>query len=282
VALTSGGCASNPRMYADLHGVSLTSQIAYPYSQGMGFTLGQGAGGYLRAGQNYIGSFGGVLADDNYPSTVEGSFEHHPDIRQPWEIYVNSRGERFMREDHPSIDYREKALSRQAGQRAWVVADQDMMDKAPLWLPRWTKEKIMESFGTHPMFTKAESLAGLANKAGINPAGLAGSVAAYNRSIAEGATDSLGKTHRPAKYGKGPYYALRITATQLKSFAGLAIDEQLRVIRTDGSAIPGLFAAGEVIGGGVTGGAAYTNGSMVTPAVTFGRMIGQKMIKVGA
>ncbi len=282
VALATGGCASNPRMYQDLHGVSLTSQIAYPYAQGMGFTLGLAAGGYLRAGQNYIGSFGGILADDNYPSTVEGSFEHHPDIRQPWEIFVNARGDRFMREDHPSIDYREKALSRQSGQRAWVIADQEMMDKAPVMVPRWGKEKVMASYGTHPMFTKADTLNALANKAGINPTGLAASIAAYNRSLGEGTTDSFGKTHRPTKYGKGPFYALRITATQLKSFAGIAIDEQLRVIRADGSAVAGLYAAGEVIGGGVTGGAAYTNGSMVTPALTFGRMIGQKMIKVGA
>jgi fumarate reductase flavoprotein subunit len=75
---------------------------------------------------------------------------------------------------------------------------------------------------------------------------------------------------------------VRLTAWQLKSFAGLAIDAKLRVIRGDGSPIPNLFAAGEVIGGGATGGAAYTNGSMVTPALTFGRLVGQKFMKVGA
>ncbi|MDX2143896.1 MAG: FAD-binding protein, partial [Rhodospirillaceae bacterium] len=62
----------------------------------------------------------------------------------------------------------------------------------------------------------------------------------------------------------------------------LAIDGQMRVIRPDGAPIPGLYAAGEVIGGGATGGAAYTNGSMVTPAITFGRMVGQKIIKLKA
>jgi predicted oxidoreductase len=79
---------------------------------------------------------------------------------------------------------------------------------------------------------------------------------------------------------KGPYYAVRLTATQLKSFAGLAIDGNLRVIRPDGSPVPNLYAAGEVIGGGATGGAAYTNGSMVTPALTFGRLVGQRFMKL--
>ena len=60
-------------------------------------------GGYLRGGDKYLGSFPQILAEDTYPSAVDGSFEHHPEIRQPWEIYVNARGERFMREDHPSI-----------------------------------------------------------------------------------------------------------------------------------------------------------------------------------
>lgn len=282
VLLASGGCASNPRMYMDLHGVALTAAVAHPYSQGMGLTLGLAAGGYLRGGEKYLGSFPSVLADDNYPSTIDANFEHHPEIRQPWELYVNARGERFMREDHPSIDYREKAVRLQPGERFWVLADQAMIEKAPAWIPRWSQEKFFNAFGSHPMFTKSESLQALATKAGINPASLANTVQSYNRTLAEGNGDPFGREHRPMQLTKGPYYAVRLTAWQLKSFAGLAIDAKLRVIRADGAPVPGLFAAGEVIGGGATGGASYTNGSMVTPALTFGRLVGQRIIKVGA
>jgi fumarate reductase flavoprotein subunit len=276
VLIATGGCASNPRMYQDLHGVALTALIAYPFSLGMGLTLGLNAGGYLRGGEKYLGSFPALLSDDVYPSSVEASFEHHPEIRQPWELYVNARGERFMREDHPSIDYRERRVLGQPGERFWVLADQAMVEKAPLWFPKWPREKFMASFGSHPMFTRAETLSALAVKAGINPQGLATTVKAYNAALAEGAPDTLGREHRPLPIGKGPYYAVRLTATQLKSFAGLAVDARLRVIRQDGTPIPNLFAAGEAIGGGATGGAAYTNGSMVTPALTFGRLIAQR------
>jgi len=282
ILLSSGGCASNPRMYHDLHGVPLTSQIAYPFSQGMGLTLGQRAGGYLRGGEKYLGSFAGLLADDSYPSTVDGSFESHPEKRAPWEIYVNARGERFMREDHPSIDYRERSLLHQPGERMWVIGDQESIDKAPLWFPRWTKEKFLGNFGTHPMFTKADTLNALATKAGIDATKLSGTVKAYNNAINEGVPDAFSRDSRPAQIKRGPYYAVRLTATQLKSFAGLAIDGKLRVVRPDGSPIPNLFAAGEVIGGGATGGASYTNGSMVTPALTFGRLVGQRMMKFNA
>lgn len=283
VMLSAGGSASNPRMFRDQHNSELKALIAYPFSQGMGFTLGQRAGGYLRAGDKYLGgSFGSLLADDNFPSTVLTSFEHHPDKREPWEIYVNAHGHRFMKEDHPSIDYRERSLLHQPGERFWVVADQEMIDKAPLWFPRWSKEKFMEGFGTHPWFTKADTIRALATKAGIDSANLDATVKAFNSAINEGVADPWGRAHRPMQIKKGPFYAVRLTATQLKSFCGLAIDGKLRVIRRDGSPIPNLFAAGEVIGGGVTGGAAYTNGSNVTPALTFGRMIGQRMIKFNA
>jgi fumarate reductase flavoprotein subunit len=117
VVITAGGCASNPRMYEELHGTKLTTQIAYPYSQGQGILLGLGAGGYVRGGEHYNPLFGTLLADDNFPSEQQGGFASDPERRKPWEIYVNSRGERFMREDDPSVDSREHALGRQPGHR---------------------------------------------------------------------------------------------------------------------------------------------------------------------
>ncbi|MDX2224315.1 MAG: FAD-dependent oxidoreductase, partial [Rhodospirillaceae bacterium] len=282
VLLACGGCAANPRMFEDLHGVPLTAAVAYPFSQGMGLTLGQAAGGYLRGGEKFLGSFGTVLADDNYPSVQDVGYVSRPDTRPPWEIYVNAAGERFMREDHPSVDYREHALLRQPGMRLWVIASQEMMDKAPTAIPRWGKDKVMAAFGTHPMFTRAESLEALAVKSGINVAGLTATVAKYNTALKEGGVDAFGRVHRPLAIGQGPYYAIRLTSYSLLSFAGLAIDGQLRVVRPDGTAIPNLYAAGEVIGAGATSGNAYTNGSMVTPALTFGRLLGQRMLKFNA
>jgi len=282
VLLSCGGCAANPRMFADLHNAELTALVAHPYSQGAGLTLGQSAGGYIRGGEKYLGSFGGLMSDDSYPANNEGSIQHVPDKRLPSEIWVNSDGQRFMREDHPSVDYREHALNRQSGQRMWVIADQEMMDNATPFMNGWSKDKQMKSFDTHPMFTKAESLDALAVKAGVNPLGLAASVATYNRAIAEGAGDPFGRQHRPMGVSEGPYYAVRLTAYSLLSFAGLAVDGKLQVIRQNGTAVPNLYAAGEVIGAGATSGNAYTNGSMVTPAVTFGRLLGQRMLNFSA
>ena len=282
VLLASGGCASNPRMYRDLHNVDLTIEIAYPFSQGMGITLGQGAGGYVRGGDKFATLFGTILQDTNYPSPQYGGVMTNPETRPPWEIYVNVRGERFMREDHTSVDFREKSLLRQPGLRMWVIADQNMIDKAPPLMPRKKPEEFRAEFGQHPMFHKAETLEELAVKAGIHPRGLGTTVEAYNRAIKEGAHDPFGRNHRPVQFDKGPYYAIALTGWTVVSFAGLAIDGQLRVIRPDGSPIPNLYAAGEVIGAAATSGHAYTNGALVTPALTFGRLLGQRMLKFSA
>jgi fumarate reductase flavoprotein subunit len=46
------------------------------------------------------------------------------------------------------------------------------------------------------------------------------------------------------------------------------------VTRKDGSPIPNLYAAGEVLGSGATLGNAFVPGMMLTPALSLGRWLG--------
>ena len=282
VLIASGGFAANPRMFQDIHNVPLTAQTAYPYSQGMGLTLGQSAGGYIRGQNKFATLFGGLLSDNNYPSPMESYFSANPETRPPWEIYVNVHGQRFVREDHPSVDFREHALGEQPGLRMWVIADHEMMTKAKPFVGGWSVDQMMDGFKTHPMFSTARNLDGLAVKAGLNPQGLTSSVAGFNTAIDEGMPDPMGRNHRPVKIAKPPFYAVCMTGWTVVSFAGLSVDGQLRVIRPNGAAIPNLYAAGEVLGFASLSGKAYTNGASVTPAITFGQLLGQKMLNFSA
>ena len=58
---------------------------------------------------------------------------------------------------------------------------------------------------------------------------------------------------------------------------GFSAPVKLRVQRSDGSAVPNLYAAGEILGKGSLSGHAYVGGMSLTPALTFGRMIAQRM-----
>ncbi len=56
-----------------------------------------------------------------------------------------------------------------------------------------------------------------------------------------------------------------------------SIDARLRVIDIRGEPIPGLHAAGEALGHSQTSGKAYVGGMSVTPALSFGRLLGQTL-----
>jgi len=63
----------------------------------------------------------------------------------------------------------------------------------------------------------------------------------------------------------------------LLTFAGLDVNSQLEVLNQDREPIPNLYAAGEVLGAGATTGFGIVNGMMLTPALVFGRMIGERV-----
>lgn len=281
VVLASGGCASNPAMYEELHGVPLYCQVAHPNSQGIGLTLGLGAGGYIRGGDKYAALPGAILATNSYPSAPTAISSLNPSLRPPWEILVNSGGERFVQEDHPSINHIEHAIVRQPGHRHWAVFDTEILDKAPPLVPDWDAERVRDACGQHPMFHSADSLGELGVLAGINPRALTQTVEDYNKARDLDQPDPFRLQHRPLPIAKAPYYAVQMQGWTLISFAGLAVDGRLRVLTPGGQAVPNLYAVGEVIGAGATSGRAYTNGMLVTPALTFGRLLGKDYLALG-
>ena len=280
--LACGGYASNPEMFEELEGAQDYADVSYPYSQGAGITLALAAGGYVRGGEHHLPLFGGVLASDSYPAPMIGSVRPWPPDRPPWEIYVNVRGERFMPED-AGHDRHEHALLEQPEERCWVVFDEEIFSRAPQlvrgsFAGPLTGEDVRLAFDSGmAMFFKADSIEALADAAKINAAGLAQTVADYNRGQAKG-EDRFGREHLPLPIEKPPFYAIQLQSWLLTTFAGVAVDQELRVIREDGTPIPNLYAAGELLGSGQFCGRSYCGGMLVTPALTFGRLLGQKLL----
>ena len=281
VVLASGGCAANPRLFEDLHGVPLYAKTAYPTSQGDGLILGMSAGGAIVGGEKYA-SLPGLVPDAwQYPAQMHAWAPLHPMVRQPWEILVNARGERFVREDHPSVHQIERGIYRQPGHRHWAIFDADMLAQSEPIIPDWSRERLANEYQTHPMFSRAMSLETLAFRAGINAAALKQNIDDYNRRVRQGEPDRFGRTHRPMAIEKAPFYAIAMQGWTLVSFAGLSVNTGFQVLDPERRPIPNLYAIGEVIGAGATSGAAYTNGMLVTPAITFGRLLGARLSKGG-
>ena len=275
--LASGGYTADPALFAELNGYPLYNAAPYPFSRGAGLKLGRSVGGYLRGHENVFNNFGTLYNSETFPARAIGTVEHFPERRAPWEIYVNAHGQRFVREDIPSIDAREMALSQQPDRRYWIVFDRHILDSAPPIIVGWSRADMARAFAEDgPSFATGDSLAALAAAAGIDPDGLAASVAGFNYGVRTG-HDLLGRTHAPAPIAQAPFYAIRMQGGAITGAVGLAVDGELRVVRQDGTPIGHLYAAGELLGAGQTMGKAACGGMMVTPALTFGRLLGQRL-----
>lgn len=277
VLLSTGGYAGSPDMFREMTGIPLFAKAAYRHNRGGGYRLGVAAGGYLRGREKYLCNFGFILEDEKFPSPVTCRANTYPENRMPWEIYVNARGQRFIREDEPSVDMREHTLLKQPDLRYWIVFDQSILDQAPPLIVDWSKDQIAGAFGSHKMFMTAGSLADLAGKMGVDSAALMTTVADYNQAQASG-RDSFGRVHMPAPIGRPPFYAVRNQGCSVTSTVGLAVDGDLRVLRRDGRPIPGLYAAGEILGAGQLQGDSFVGGMMAMPALTFGKLLGERLL----
>lgn len=286
VVLTSGGYSANPDMFEDLEGAIDYVDSTYPYSQGAGITLGLSVGGYVRYAENRLPLFGAILSDDDYPSTIAAIARHYPPQRPPWEIIVDADGKRFLQEDVPSHDAYEEALLTLPDEQCWTVWDQEIHNQAPPLVRKSFGQMLADDIPDawdegYPNFFKADTLDALANKMGVDAGGLQSTVAQYNQAVETG-EDELGRTHLPLPIQKPPFYGVRLHSWTLGSAGGLAVDKDLAVIKQDGTPVGNLYAAGELLGSGATSGRGRSGGSSVTPAIAFGKLLGERILEFEA
>jgi len=75
----------------------------------------------------------------------------------------------------------------------------------------------------------------------------------------------------------GPYYAIKCKPTPYATTAGLDVDSQIRVLKTDGSVMNGLYAGGNDSGGVLYSpqdSYAYYGSTAMGWAMTSGRLAG--------
>ncbi len=249
-------------------------------STGDGIHLGRSIGAGLQGAGSHLPTFGG-LPDPISPGRANWHDRQRlTSERPPWEIYVDREGSRWVAEDEPSIDEKERALTSVPEQTFWTVFDdralaaatgeqQIVVGKEP--------EEVRAMANARPGVHAAESVSALAEAAGIDPDGLAATVRAYNAAVVTGVDPDFGRMHLPAPIERGPFYAIRNHAITLVTFQGLDTDADCGVRDEAGVVVPGLFAVGEVIGAAATCGNSFCGGMLLTPALTLGRLLGVRL-----
>jgi tricarballylate dehydrogenase len=195
-------------------------------------------------------------------------------------IMLNAKGERFVDEgrDFRNYTYAQfgRAVLEEPGHFAWQIFDAKV---APL---------LYEEYTFHDAhYVEAETLDGLVAKLdGVaDKAAARATIEAYNAAVnrdvpfdptikdGKGTIGlALPKSHWAQTIDVPPFRAYPVTGGITFTYGGVKVDEKGAVLREDGSAIPGLFACGEMVGGVFFNG--YPGGSGLTSGAVFGRRAG--------
>ena len=84
---------------------------------------------------------------------------------------------------------------------------------------------------------------------------------------------SLPKSNWAQKFDKPPFRAYPVTGGITFTYGGLKVSDNCEVLDTDNAPIPGLYAAGEIVGGVFFEG--YPGGSGLPSGAVFGRNAGR-------
>ncbi|MGP4101036.1 3-oxosteroid 1-dehydrogenase [Nonomuraea sp. KM90] len=203
-------------------------------------------------------------------------------------VMVNGNGVRFANEGAPYSDIVHTMYDRNTPSAphipAWLIVDQNyrnrylFKDVAPL-LP--FPDAWYDSGAVH----RAWSIEQLADRIGVPRAALRATITRFNGFALAGRDadfhrgDSAYDRYYADPHVKPnpclaplwlpPFYAFKIVPGDLGTKGGMRTDARARVLRADGSVIPGLYAAGNA-SGAVMGHSYAGSGSTLGPAMTFG------------
>ncbi len=177
-------------------------------------------------------------------------------------ILVNHEGKRFTN-DLATRDAVSAAELQQTGGYAWIIFDQNLVDH----------NKSAAQYIEQGMAVTGSTYGELARAMDVDEAAFTETMNTWNRAVAEGEDKEFGRNNgMDADLSTAPFYAIQIAPGIHHTMGGIRIDPSARVISTEGSVIPGLYAAGETTGG-VHGGNRI-GGNAVCDFVVFGRIAG--------
>lgn len=193
---------------------------------------------------------------------------HHPFpyssvmlARCPEMMMVNALGKRFTNEGDPGDPGRKLGpMETQPNKIGWAITDTPNLEYMGGKLMRgevagppvdefcmrpW-REQLEEECTLDLAAKKGATLEELAEKMGVDTETFKAQVERYNSFCAAGVDGEFGKRPEALKpVAEGPFYALFLCRFNEGAEGGLVNDDDLRVLRTDGTPIPGLYCAGD-------------------------------------
>ncbi|MEF9894094.1 MAG: FAD-binding protein [Anaerorhabdus sp.] len=252
-------------------------------SDGYGIYMMQQVGGYVNdETMAYIPTFPMGLEGPNQTGAIAPTYT--------WKtggICVNQNGERFVDETEARVEVREVALEEQPGAVQYdiftdkIIEDLNAAGAATMWNYFYAEEGLPG----YSKVSKASSIEELADMIGVPVETLSKTVEDYNAAVDSKGTDSLGRKYDGEvnaynlavnKIEGETYYAVPLKALVVITLGGVTANKDMQVLDAEGNAIPGLYAAGEVVGG--IWGQFASGGTGVMGPIVFGNIAGEKIM----
>lgn len=183
---------------------------------------------------------------------------------RPGSIIVDASGQRYFNE---AVSYMEAGRQMYKRERetggavpSWLVLDARHRSRYLLGTipPRWTPKKWLDG----GYVKRSNTLAGLADQCGINPAVLKATVERFNRFAVAGVDTDFRRgegaheryqgdpRHKPnpclGPLDKPPFYGVQLYPGDVGTSGGLLCNENSEVLNVNGDVMPGLYAAGNI------------------------------------
>lgn len=232
-------------------------------------TGGFGANGAMVKEYNtYWPSIPEDIKTTNVASAITGQLADGLLVPSQYYMFVNQEGERFVNEYSERDKLASAALSQTDGV-FYHIADQNMI---PTLQNKATQEQV-DAMVEKGIIYKADTLEDLAKQIGCPSEALKTSVEKYNSYVDAGEDHDFGKNVFGTKIETAPFYAVIEKPSVHHTMGGLTINTDAEVLNEDGTAIKGLYAAGEVTGG-IHGGN-RVGGNAIADIMVFGRIAGK-------
>lgn len=231
--------------------------------------------GYVTTNQPGSTGDGIALAEDEGAATVDmEQIQIHPTVEQETSyliteavrgegaILVNAKGERFVNE----LETRDKvsaAINALEPNYAYVIFDDALKDRV----------KAIAQYESKGLVTTGATVADLAKEIDVPAETLQATLDTWNQAVADKNDAAFGRTSgMDHALNTGSYHAIKVAPGVHHTMGGVKINTNAEVLDTNGQAIPGLYAAGEVTGG--VHGKNRIGGNAVADIIVFGRQAG--------
>lgn len=166
---------------------------------------------------------------------------------------VNQNGERFFNESANAWDLMQAMKQNEA---QYLIMDQTAFDNfnagmtnSKIYTMEDVEKWLSDDYDGQPVMKQGATLAELCEKLNLPADAVEASAKAFNDCAAAQTADAFGRTPAAAQSEEGLFYALQMHIRYYASLGGLHINDSMQVLNTKQEAIPGLYAAGEVVGG---------------------------------